>query len=77
MCISRFLECNSKNCYYYEELIERQETLTTEEHISVFLYLWWISTDTDLLSDDECVHQLLFHHWHGVQKTMMIVFLKI
>lgn len=56
MCISRFLECNSKYCYYYEELIERQETLTTEEHISVFLYLWNISTDTDLLSDDECVH---------------------
>jgi hypothetical protein len=59
VCISRFLECNSKNCYYYEELIERQETLTTEEHISVFLYLWNISTDTDLLSDDECVHKCL------------------
>jgi hypothetical protein len=59
VCISRFLECNSKYCYYYEELIERQETLTTEEHISVFLYLWNISTDTDLLSDDECVHKCL------------------
>jgi len=51
------LECNSKFCYYYEGLIERQETLTEEEHISVILYLWWISTDTDLLSDEECVHQ--------------------
>jgi hypothetical protein len=59
VCISRFLECNSKYCYYYEELIERKETLTTEEHISVFLYLWNISTDTDLLSEDECVHKCL------------------
>ena len=53
------LECNAKFCYYYEELLERQETLTEEEHISCFLYLWWISTDTDLLSDEECVHQHL------------------
>ena len=22
-----------------------------------FTYLWWISTDTDLLSNDECVNQ--------------------
>jgi hypothetical protein len=57
--ISRYLKCNAKFCYYYEELIERQETLSTDEHISVILYLWWISTDTDLLSDDECVHKCL------------------
>ena len=53
------LECNAKFCYYYEELLEHQEKLTEEEHISCFLYLWWISTDTDLLSDEECVHQHL------------------
>ena len=28
-----------------------------EEHTSCFLYLWNISTDTDLLSDDDCVHK--------------------
>ena len=54
--ISRYLKCNAKFCYYYEELIERQETLSTNEHISVIVYLWWISTDTDLLSSDDCVH---------------------
>ena len=51
------LECNSKFCYYYEELLRHRNLLTDDEHISCFTYLWWISTDTDLLSDDECVHQ--------------------
>ena len=51
------IECNSKFCYYYEELLRHQDKLTDEEHIMCFSYLWWISTDTDLLSDDECVHQ--------------------
>lgn len=51
------IECNSKFCYYYEELLKHQTYLTDDEHISCFTYLWWISTDTDLLSDDECVHQ--------------------
>ena len=51
------IECNSKFCYYYEELLRHQDKLTDEEHIMCFTYLWWISTDTDLLSNDECVHQ--------------------
>ena len=61
------LECNAKFCYYYEELLEHQETLTEEEHISCFLYLWWISTDTDLLSDDECEH---YHLTQKYKKTL-------
>ena len=61
------LECNAKFCYYYEELLEHQETLTEEEHISCILYLWWISTDTDLLSDDECEH---FHLTQKYKKTL-------
>ena len=56
------LECNAKFCYYYEELLEHQASLTDDEHISCFLYLWNISTDTDLLSDDEC------EHFHLTQK---------
>ena len=61
------LECNAKSCYFYEALLKQREKLTIEEHISCFLYLWWISTDTDLLSDDECEH---FHLTQKYKKTL-------
>jgi hypothetical protein len=58
--INKRIACNAKSCYFYEALLQQQEELTLEEHKMTFLYLWWISTDTDLLSEKECVHKGLY-----------------